>query len=436
MMVTRTDGLELVIIPDVSDDLADLLPDAVQAPAEPTASGARAVTASVRRDVTAGTLRTVVLIARDEIRALVPAWLALYARSDLGNANLHPAWVLAWYDAFIHARDVLVVAVYSADELVGVAPMWRMRLVPGTDGLSVLQPAGAGRHVLLSDTPGLLTESGAHRKVVKAVADRLDEIPGWSWYTMTLSPQQGWNDQLATPGRACVVPRVGRTCVISHLPSDQTGPQPQLKRNVRESIRRATNRLKRADGDWRVERTVPGSDGFSDALQQLITLHRSRAQLADRKHHRDVFHDERYARLLTDAAEGAGASDLMTIYSLRVGGRVLAAHVVLHAPTTSTLLVSGIHPDGWEFSPMAVIIREIMRDAVAAGRHRLNHSAGPDTGKLRWSETMETHPEFSIVRTGAVARAAFLAHTHLAVGASLRRERNRQGDAPAPTPTA
>jgi len=379
------------------------------------------------RTVSAGALRARVLTGTAALAPVVPRWLELFARSDLGNANLHPAWMLAWYEVFVRDRDVVVVTVHAGDELVGVAPLWRMRLLPRFGRPAALQLAGAGRHVLLTDTPGVLTATGSHRKVVKAVADELATVPGWSWCTLTLSPRQGWSDQLAAPGVSCVVPRVGRACVVSPLPATADAFDAQLKRNVRESIRRSANRLKRSGEAWSVER-VPGSaPAFGAALDETVALHGRRARLSAHKGHRDVFADGRYARLLATAAAGPGGADLMTVYTLRVGGRALAAQVVLHAPASSTLLVSGIHPDGWQYSPLALITREIARDGIAAGRTRLDHSAGPDTGKLRWSEELETYPEFSVVRTDRRHRLAFLAHSHAAIGAGLRRERRRAG---------
>jgi CelD/BcsL family acetyltransferase involved in cellulose biosynthesis len=407
-------------VPDVSTDAA---PDvAVEAP---TPKG------TAKRAPNAGDLEVRVVVDLAAADGLAADWLELYLSSDLGNPNLHPQWVLAWYRTFVPARDVVLVTVHAGDRLVGVAPLWRMRLLPGRAGPSTLQLAGAGRHVLLSDTPGVLSAADTHRKVVKAVADRLTTVAGWSWLTLTLSPEQGWSDQLSVPGQTCVVPRVGRTCVISELPPTVAAFESGLKRNVRESIRRSRNRLKKADSEWSLRRTQPGEPGFEAALVGLVALHRQRAQLAGHKRHANVFDDPRYAAFLTAAATSVAARDLMTIYTLLVGERVLAAQLVVHAPGTSMLLTSGMHPDGWDFSPMALITKEIICDEILAGRNRLNHSAGPDTGKLRWSEALVTHAEFGVVRTPLRHRTAFLAHSHLAVGAGLRREQMRQRPAPA-----
>jgi CelD/BcsL family acetyltransferase involved in cellulose biosynthesis len=387
--------------------------------------------ATAQRAPNAGDLEVRVVTDLNAAEGLADDWLELYRSSDLGNPNLHPQWVLAWYRTFVPAQDVVLVTVHAGDRLVGIAPLWRMRLLPGTAGPSTLQPAGAGRHVLLSDTPGVLSAAHAHRKVVKAVADRLATVAGWSWLTLTLSPEQGWSDQLSTPGETCVVPRVGRTCVISELPPTVAAFESALKRNVRESIRRSRNRLKKADSQWSLRRTRPADPGFEKALADLVALHQQRAQLPGHKRHANVFDDPRYAAFLFAVASTDAARDLMTIYHLQVGDRVLAAQLVVHAPGTSMLLTSGMHPDGWDLSPMALITKEIICDEIVAGRSRLNHSAGPDTGKLRWSEALVTHAEFSVVRTPLLHRAAFLAYSHLAVGAGLRRERTRHRPAPA-----
>jgi CelD/BcsL family acetyltransferase involved in cellulose biosynthesis len=258
-----------------------------------------------------------------------------------------------------------------------------------------------------------------------SVRDAVLATPGWSWATLSLDPRQGWSDEFAVGAETFVVPRVGRTYVLSELPASPDQLVSGLKRNVRESMRRSLNRLGRLAEPWSVERTRPGDEGFPAAMNSLVSLHGRRAAMSGRRRHGDIFSDRRYVHLLGQATGGEGCSGLLSLFSLRVGDRVVATQLVAHSPTASLLVASGIDQEGWDLSPMAVLIKEIMSTDIAEGRSTLNHSGGPSTGKLRWSENMVTHHEFSVIRRTRSARLAFSAYSHAGLWAAVHRETNR-----------
>ncbi len=75
-----------------------------------------------------------------------------------------------------------------------------------------------------------------------------------------------------------------------------------MKRNVRESVRRARNRLDRAyPGGWSVVRATDRPD-LPGALADLATLHADRSRMAGKKRHPDVLELDSDRAFLSAAA--------------------------------------------------------------------------------------------------------------------------------------
>ena len=101
-------------------------------------------------------------------------------------------------------------------------------------------------------------------------------VPGWDWLEVTLAPDQGWFEPQWLPTAisreaSVVIHKGSRPCVIVPLAESWAQTARTLKRNVRESIRRGTNRLARDDHSWRL--AVAGQDiPMNDALETLVNL--------------------------------------------------------------------------------------------------------------------------------------------------------------------
>jgi CelD/BcsL family acetyltransferase involved in cellulose biosynthesis len=213
------------------------------------------------------------------------------------------------------------------------------------------------------------------------------------------------------------------------LPISPSGPQtlkPQtLKRNLRESLRRARNRLDRAyPGGWSVTCATDRAD-LVGVLPDLARLHRDRSRLPGRKRHPDALAreaDQSFLRAaVTASAERGGAA----LYRLLVHGEAVAALLVLRTRDSSYLLLSGMSQQAWEFSPTTLLQGRAIDDAVALGHRWVNLSAGPDTAKLRWSEELALNSEFVLIPDRRAARLAFGAYWQASAAAQLARERRR-----------
>ena len=188
---------------------------------------------------------------------------------------------------------------------------------------------------------------------------------------------------------------------------------------MRESLRRSRNRLNRLNRPWQVRLVGPGPE-WPSAVAELARLHRLRSGAPGRITHRDAFTDHNVARLLLESAERLPPGAL-EIALLELDGRPLAAQATLRGGGTTYLLMSGLDWIWWELGAMTEVIGEVIRAAIRRGDRAVNLSTGPVVSKLRWSERLELHQDFTLVSDQPQSQAMFSAYTTLSALRRFRR---------------
>jgi CelD/BcsL family acetyltransferase involved in cellulose biosynthesis len=365
-----------------------------------------------------------VLRSREELAALHDEWLDLYRRSGTPNPFAHPAWVTAWLEHYTAEDALYVVTIRSGEQLVAVAPFHRRRVQSGGVALRL---GGAGTSELLTEIPELLVD-GAPRKLVRELCRFLlhERRDDWDWAELRLVPAQGWfeSDWLTREAEAegaKFVHTGSAAFVIVDLPDDWDELRGNLKRNMKEAIRRSTNRLARVG--W--ESVTPATRGeLDEAVESLVRLHAQRSDVTDKERHVDYFaddHDLAFLRKVGPAMFEAGAGSVQRI---RIEGADAAARLVLRGNGSIFFSVAGLDPDYWDYGPGTMLVVEALRQAIARGDTSANLSMNPDEGKLRWSERIEVHNAFMLVaprRRSRVVSAAHLVLRTLRQGYALSR---------------
>jgi CelD/BcsL family acetyltransferase involved in cellulose biosynthesis len=210
-----------------------------------------------------------------------------------------------------------------------------------------------------------------------------------------------------------------RAFVTIDLPPTWKLLRSTLKRNMKESLRRASNRLARIDGRWEIHTSDGGAD-TERAIEELIRLHRMRATVTDRKRHADGFslpESEDFTREVLQQMVGAGCA---TIVALRIDGVDVAARAVLHGNGATFFSCSGLDPDYWTYGPGTALMAHSLQAAIDRGDRIANLSQHPEDSKLRWSETLEIHNEFMLVPPRRRARVAAALYLQLAAAREMR----------------
>jgi CelD/BcsL family acetyltransferase involved in cellulose biosynthesis len=209
--------------------------------------------------------------------------------------------------------------------------------------------------------------------------------------------------------------------VVLALPSDVPTLHQSLKRNLRESIHRARNRLDRAGRPWAVTAHA-GEDDIGKASTVLADLHSARADLAGRRHHHNHLAVPEVRDFLADALGAMAARGRAEILTLDVEGVPVAAQLVLRAPDSTYLGPSGVDPGWWNFSPVTLLQWRAAESAVERGHSEFNLSTGPVVAKLRWSEQVVQNPEFIVCGPRRRSRAAFTAYRTVSAMVAVERD--------------
>jgi CelD/BcsL family acetyltransferase involved in cellulose biosynthesis len=213
------------------------------------------------------------------------AWGRLLARSNADALFLSWEWLTLWWHCFARALSAVpeILAFYRGDELVGVAPLYRRRLVrrgllPATSvqliGVSWRDPGA-----LISEYLDIVASAAETDTVRRACARALLQEPGWTEWVIgfTAAGRQWWD---AFAGQEPGQPRYLRELdpLVSYQ-ADLSGGFGGYLRSLGQSTRRSVwnlrHRLARL-GTVCFERLSPAEidSGFSD----LNRLHQLRWQ--------------------------------------------------------------------------------------------------------------------------------------------------------------
>jgi len=358
-----------------------------------------------------------------EARAVMPEWAEFADTAGSRNPFVHPDWLMPWAEHFLRpGEQVWLLMARRRGRLVGVAPFYRCSRVRGI--AHSMQLWGTGRHCNLIELPQLLLDGEQPRAVARAlVAGLCSEVRAWDWAMLPLEDQLWLEpDWLPKDATVTVLSNTVRPSVVLSISKDRP---PTLKRNLRESLRRARNRLERAyPHGWSVSCATDRAELLT-ALPDLAKLHADRSRLPGKKRHPNVLRRDADRSFLSAAVTAAAEHDGVALYRLLIHSQAVAALLVLRTPDCTYFSVSGMSRDAWRFSPTTLLQGRAIDDAVALGHSWVNLSTGPDTAKLRWSEQLAVNPEFALVPDRPFSRMAFGAYWQASAAVAVMRERHR-----------
>jgi CelD/BcsL family acetyltransferase involved in cellulose biosynthesis len=346
-----------------------------------------------------------------------PQWDALFeAQRGVANPFCAPEWVEAWYETFSSAEDRFVYTVRDGERLSGVAPFFRSRVVARRATVAKrLQLVGAGQGGSLLELPQILAAPGQEREVLReVVTTTLTADTGAHWVETSVTPSMAWFEPQWVTGTDHPVAfhrhQVSRASVIVPLDGAWITTRSGLKRNVKESLRRSKNRIAKDGRPWAVHSHTDSLD--REVVSRFLELHRSRAaQDQSTSHHPDAFSDPARRAMMRTVLPALGRRNRARILELELGGRIVAAQLVLHAPGLTYIHSSGFTADVWDLGPVTFLQGEAISAAADRGERWINMSPGPNVAKLRWSESLDVHHDFAFGAGGRGLRWRYSAFT-------------------------
>lgn len=347
-------------------------------------------------------------LRREHLDDLLPEWRALHERTPSLAPFTDPDLQLIWCDQFVPAGRELVLAVRRevSGELVAVLPFFAP--LGGFAGRLVryLRPFGGQLQAKVHEMPEITADPDNVRNALAAVVAWFGEHDSWDLVELTMRDDQPWVEPrwLVEAGleRSIFLMKKAYPSIVLELPED--GSPVPMKRNLKESLRRSRNRMKKEPAEWTFVRTAGSDPDWQQALSDLVRLHVARAGMDDdTPRHTNLFSDTSQ-RTYLDALARAGRPSYPVVHRLLRNGVAVAALLVFEYPEATWVSDSGCDPAVWHLGAVTALQHEAVQHAASTGRRRVVFSVGIDTPKLRWSETVRVRHGFLVSGTTTRSR--------------------------------
>jgi len=329
-------------------------------------------------------LRVECLTDPAELDALTPEWDMLHADLSPCTPFTSARWNRLWWSHFhedrFSIRDELRAYTVrdTAGRLLAIAPMMLTRRPSlGPIQARVLQFFGSDPNVTEIRGPACRPQDQA--AVMQALSRHLSKHDGeqdwlhWSGIRADALPEEPHFDVPHPPVPNYYLP----------LPNSWDEFRSRLSRNIKESLRKCYNSLKR-DGHVFEFVVIDQLDATPAALEQLFRLHASRARSGSSVKHADVFRTRQARRFITDYATQLARRGELRIFQLRIAGKVVATRMGFLFGRELYLYYSGFDPDWAAYSVMTTTVAETIRWAIDRQLDLVNLSSGNDVSKTRW----------------------------------------------------
>jgi CelD/BcsL family acetyltransferase involved in cellulose biosynthesis len=156
-----------------------------------------------------------------------------------------------------------------------------------------------------------------------------------------------------------------------------------LSRNIKESLRKCYNSLKR-DGHEFTFRAIARPEEAGASIARFLELHTARAAADVSVSHNNVFATPQSRAFLADYTLAMAERGQLRVFQIEIAGVVVATRIGFTFGRTLYLYYSGYDPDWGRYSIMTTVVAEAIKWAIANGYTIVNLSPGTDVSKTRW----------------------------------------------------
>jgi CelD/BcsL family acetyltransferase involved in cellulose biosynthesis len=329
----------------------------------------------------------------DGLCALEAEWREVWRRDSAATPFEGPDWLLPWTKWVWGGGRLHVLAIRDQRDLVAVAPffLWGYGRTPEIIRVSLL---GGG----ITDHLGMVARPEFELDAARATFEHLAALTG-EWHVCDLQELRPGTPLLRVdlpPGIALQDGPCG-VCPVISLPRRWDELLASIDARFRRNLRVAENRLREAGAEFMA---VP-PDGCREAMHALIRLHEARwrerretGMLADGA--LQSFHMDASARL---AREG-----LMRLYTLRIGGAIVAVQYNLWRNGRVYSYLSGFDPAQRRSSPGAALLAFSIRCAIEEGATHFDFLRNREDFKYQWGARDRVNRKLIVSHSAAYVR--------------------------------
>lgn len=324
-----------------------------------------------------------------QFEALTQDWNVLFERATTQLIFTTHLYQRTWWRCLGNDDLRLITIRNDADELVGLAPLYRTVNQAGQRQLNFV---GC---VDVSDYLDLLVDRDYVPQVYRAVLDGLAQDPTWDRISLCSLPHTSLT--LTELGQAAqargwqVEVRQQDVCPVITLADDWETYLAALNKKQRHEIRRKVRKLEsESEARWYV---IDSEAGLADAMEKFIELHRKSTQ------DKEEFWSERLVQFFHTLAFELVKAGWLKLFFIDLDGTPNAALFCFDYNNEFLLYNSGYDPASFaHLSPGNVLIAYTIQDAIRLGRTRYDFLRGDEVYKFRFGAVPEPVYDLEISR--------------------------------------
>lgn len=343
---------------------------------------------------------------------LLAEWDALHARISPSMPFTSASWNALWWKHHRSNRPLkrdelcLIVVRDARNALIAVAPMMSTRRPSfGPLRLHTVRFFGADPNV--TEIRGIVCEPENEVAAIEAILKCVKrEIPGADWIEWGALRKDSWEKASRKLSADARTSHRNIDAYHLELPDTWEALRSSRSRNIKESIRRCYNSLKR-DGLTPELRVITSPEEAPEALATFFRLHAMRSLATNTVVHADVFQMENDRAFLSEYALGLARRGELRVFQLLISGTVVASRLGFQCNDQIYLYYSGYDPTWSKYSVMTTLVVEALKWAIEQRLAILHLSTGTDVSKLRWGPTATNYVASLEVPSNPRAKLAF-----------------------------
>lgn len=304
----------------------------------------------------------------------LPEWGTLLDRDPNRHIFATPEWNRLWWSSFGAGKDLFVLTMYRADELVAIVPLYRKP----EDDRGVLRFNGG---IDLTDYCGPICSLDDRDDVADALVTWLEStettwdefdahnmpVPlGFAEYLVERADASGFEFRLEQEETTAVLP----------LPDTWDEYLTTLHSKERHELRRKRRRVGRDHPDARFR--TASSDTLEADLESFIEMHRQA------EGHKGRFMGEPIAEFFRRIATTFEDNGWLRLDLLEIADRPVAATFSFVYDKTFYLYNSAYDPDAGRLSPGYVLVSHLIEEAIEQGLGQFDFLRGPERYKYQF----------------------------------------------------
>jgi CelD/BcsL family acetyltransferase involved in cellulose biosynthesis len=339
------------------------------------------------------------------------------ARNTLPFA-LHE-WHMAWCRQFletsrrIRTEPMIHAARNTEGRCVAIVPLILTRRTIGPVQFGTLDLLGADPAITEIRTS--LLEPGYETPAIRAIRRKVADVRSVDWLNWGVL-----SDAHVGALSSCAKLEFQQPLLdyVLDLPSSWEEFNAKLKRNIRESIRRCYNSLKR-DGLTCELRVAQEPHAVKEAIERFFTLHAMRAELKGAVAHRNHFASARSRLFLHEVCAKLAVRGMVRVFQLEIRGEIVALRIGFVVGDSLYLYYSGFDPRWSKYSVMTTTVVEAVKYAIRQRLKTVNLSPAKDISKTRWGPREIALTQAVQISPSPLSRLAFAGFQRVKSGGPL-----------------